>query len=116
MYVDNHQVYSCGERIKEDVERILNNEGMCISEWYQDNLLKCNHNKFQVMSLRPRNKKEININMISVNIDSTPKLKLLGVTIDDSLEFTNHIKDMCSKGAKKVGVLMRFKNLGTVNK
>ena len=43
MYVDNHQVYACGERIKKDVERILNNEGMCISEWYQDNLLGCNH-------------------------------------------------------------------------
>ena len=26
MYVDNHQVYACGERIKEDLERILNGE------------------------------------------------------------------------------------------
>ena len=64
------------------------------------------------MSLGPRNKKkEINISMISVNINSTPDVKLLAVTIDDSLKFTNHIKDMCSKRAKKVGVLMRFKNL-----
>ncbi|CAB4012794.1 Hypothetical predicted protein [Paramuricea clavata] len=68
MYADDHQVYACGERT-EDVERILNSEAIYMSEWYQDNLLKCNYDKFQVMSLGPRNKKkEINIEMIDANI------------------------------------------------
>ena len=52
MYADayDHQLYSAGEKI-EDVEKILNNEGSRISEWYQENLLKCNQKNFQAMSL-----------------------------------------------------------------
>lgn len=41
MYGDDHQVYSSGDRI-EDVDSTLNNQGGCISKWYQENLLKCN--------------------------------------------------------------------------
>ena len=33
---------------------------------------------------------------------------MLGVAIDDELNFTKHI---CSKDARQVGVLMRFRNL-----
>ena len=43
-----------GERI-EDVESILNYEGKEISNWYKDNLLMCNHEKFQSMSLGSNN-------------------------------------------------------------
>ena len=31
--------------------------------------------------------------------------------IDDELNFTKHINNICTKGARKVGVLMRFRNL-----
>ena len=55
MYADGNQVYSAGEKI-EDVETILNNKGTRTSKWYQQNLLKCNQDKFQAMSLGPRHK------------------------------------------------------------
>ena len=112
MHADDHQVYSAGEKI-EDVETILNNEGTRTSEWYEQNLLKCNQEKFQALSLGPRHKKkEMNLNMKNVSIKSSSGIDLLGVAIDDELNFTRHIKnDDCTKGAKKVGVLMRFRNL-----
>ena len=50
MYADDHQAYTFGERI-EDAENILNYEGKIISHWYKDNLLRCNHKKFQSISL-----------------------------------------------------------------
>ena len=63
MYADDHQAYSAGEKI-EDVETILNDEGTRTSEWYQQNLLKCNQDKFQAMSLGPKHKKkEMNLNI-----------------------------------------------------
>ena len=111
MYADDHQVYSAGEKI-EDVETILNDEGTRTSEWYQQDLLKCNQDKFQGMSLGPRRKKkEMNLNMKDINIKSSPGIDLLGVAIDDELNFTKHINNVCTKGARKVGVLMRFRNL-----
>ena len=82
-YADDHQVYSAGEKI-EDVETILNDEGNRTSEWYQQNLLKCNQDKFQAMSLGPRHtKKEMNLNVKDINIKSSPGIDRLGVVIDD---------------------------------
>ena len=76
------------------------------------NLLKCNQDKFQAMSLGPRHKnKEMNLNIKDINIKSSPGIDLLGVVIDDELNFTKHINNVCIKGARKVGVLMRFRNL-----
>ena len=75
-------------------------------------LLKCNQDKFQAMSLGPRHKKkEMNLNIKDINIKSSPAIDLLGVAINDELNFTKHINNVCIKGARKVGVPMRFKNL-----
>ena len=65
MYADDHQAYTFGERI-EDVESNLNDEGKIISHWYKDNLLRCNHEKFQSISLGPKHKnKEMKIDVIN---------------------------------------------------
>ena len=53
----------------------------------------------------------MNLNIKDINIKSSPGIDLLGVAIDDELNFTKHINNVCIKGARKVGVLMRFKNL-----
>ena len=111
MYADDHQVYPAGEKI-EDVETILNDEGTRTSEWYQQNLLKCNQDKFQAMRLGPRHKKkEMNLNIKDINIKPSSGIDLLAVAIDDELNFTKPINNVCTKGARKVGVLMRFRNL-----
>ena len=111
MYAEDHQVYSAGEKI-DDVETILNDEGTRTSEWYHQNLLKCNQDKFQAMRLGPRHKKkEMNLNIKDINIKSSSGIDLLGVAIDDEVSFTKHINNACTKGARKVGVLMRFRNL-----
>ena len=64
MYADDHQAYTFRERIKE-VQSILNYEGTEISNWYKDNLLMCNHEKFQLMNLGLKHKK--NLTKIDMN-------------------------------------------------
>ena len=44
-------------------------------------------------------------------IESTEKLSLLGVTIDNKLNFNHHINNVCKKASQRIGVLMRLKNL-----
>ena len=41
----------------------------------------------------------------------TDCIKLLGVHIDRSMNFSGHISELCKKGSKKVGILMRLRNL-----
>lgn len=38
-------------------------------------------------------------------------IKLLGVTIDNKLNFSGHINITCKKANQRIGVLMRLKNL-----
>ena len=44
-------------------------------------------------------------------INNTSQIKLLGVEIDDKLNFTSHISNICIKASQKVGVLLRLRNL-----
>ena len=44
-------------------------------------------------------------------ITNTLQIKLLGVEIDDKLNFTSHISNICIKASQKVGVLLRLRNL-----
>ena len=53
-------------------------------------------------------------NILSIkgkDIKTTEELKLLGVTIDSNLDFSNHISTLCKKASQKIGVLMRLRNL-----
>ena len=48
MYADDHQLCSSGTRAS-DVERILNDQAQVAANWYSDNKLLANKEKFQAM-------------------------------------------------------------------
>ena len=49
-------------------------------------------------------------------IESSGSLKLLGVTIDDQLNFNIHIKyEICKKVSQRVGIMMRLQKLIPTN-
>ena len=110
MYGDDHQAYTFGERI-EDVESMLNYEGKEISNWHKDDLLMCNHEKFQSMSLGSKHKnKQMKIDVMNNDIESHSEMKLLGVTIAEHLNFSRHIGEVCKNASRKVVVLMKHVN------
>ena len=43
-------------------------------------------------------------------IESSGSLKLLGVTIDDQLNFNIHISEICKRASQRVGVMLRLKD------
>lgn len=114
MYADDHQLYTMGK----DFDKVRNNlekEGKLAASWYKDNYLLANPDKFQSMIINPRN---LNTNSESPNIHidgriikNTEYIKLLGVYFDENINFSKHISEMCKKVSKKVGVLMRLRNL-----
>ena len=46
-------------------------------------------------------------------VGHSDKLKLLGVTIDNQLNFSENISQLCQKASQQVGVLMRIKKVRT---
>ena len=114
MYADDHQLYSTGTKC-DTVMSNLSAQGKLAMTWYRDNFLLANSDKFQCLSINPRNIDRENQNTTlyigNDGITSTPFIKLLGVEIDGDLDFTSHISNICTRTSQKVGVLMRLRNL-----
>ena len=80
------------------------------SEWYASNLLKGNLNKYQTMTFK-QNRTEGNtpLDFQGKTIESSDCLKLLGVRIDEQLNFNTHINEICKKASQRVGIMLRLK-------
>ena len=115
MYADDHQVYQSGSNIKAIISE-LTNKAENVSRWYRENLLHANPKKYQVLIMTPRNfdkeaKDECTLDIDNQKLKPTGNLRILGVNVDDTLSFTEHISGICKKVRKKIGVLARLRNL-----
>ena len=80
--------------------------------WYRENFLLANTAKFQSLPRNIHSDKQTEALQIEDQIiTNTSQMKLLGVEIDDKLNFTSHISNICIKASQKLGVLMRLRNL-----
>ena len=91
----------------------LNNEAVIVTDWYRNNFLLANKDKFQAIFLAPRVKdtSETRVTVDHEEIECLNSLKLLGVVLDNKLNFRDYVKLMCSKANSKTGVLARMRKL-----
>ena len=77
-------------------------------KWFFENGMVANPGKFQMMFL---GLKEQNILRLSINdnkVLTTNRVKLLGIEIDNELNFTAHIQNLCSKENRKITAFSRL--------
>ena len=74
-------------------------------EWFTNNHIKANHDKFHLLmsTLTP-----ISIKVKDYIIKNGDNEKLLGVTVDANLDFNCHLDSILKKASKKVHVLARI--------
>ena len=126
-YADDHQLYY-SQRKPEQAILELNTDGKNTSEWYKENFLEGNLTKYQTMISSKQDTQDLDVEIdgrtISFQlyftlftaltltiINTTDELKLLDVTIDEKLTFSEHISATCKKASSRVGVLMRLRKL-----
>jgi len=82
-------------KFKEDIDNIIYN----INDWFRGNALSLNFDKTYFLQFRPKNSYEINIKISCDNklIKETKYTKFLGLDIDSSLSWKNHLDHMMSK-------------------
>jgi len=83
---------------------------------YKENLLQANPQKYQILTIDPHSSTKTPGHALTMKFDghevkSSDYLKILGVTIDTKLAFSEHISDICKKTSCKVGVLLRLRDL-----
>ena len=89
----------------------FNVELIKVNNWLTRNKLSLNVNKSVALLVSNRKSSTNTQRKLCINgcyIDYSREAKYLGVNIDDSLSFSNHIKDISSKISKNVGLLFRI--------
>ena len=73
--------------------------------------------KYQILTVIPkRQAQRANDDTISIKVDGnevilSKTLKILGVDLDDEMNFSRHISEINKRSSQKVGVILRFRNL-----
>ena len=116
MFVDDHQMYHSGQN-QEEVTFKLSASADQGTRWYKSDLLVGNLKKYQTLNIGYRTETTSSerasggIRINNEEIKTAETLKLLGVTIDSRLNFSEHVKSACQKTSQRIAVLMRLRNL-----
>ena len=97
------------------ISSIVNSEMNLVTEWFKNNMLTLNPEKsnYMIMSNQGRSIKFDDCNIVVDKTTITPvrEFKFLGVILDDNLTWTSHIKYVCSKVSKLIGILVRARKI-----
>ena len=105
-FADDNTSYVCDVTLPNIVHRI-NCEMVIVLDWFSNNGMVANPDKFQVIFLGIDN--SISIKIGSFAISSSSEVKLLGVILDDRLILYPHVLNICGKALSKIKALMRIR-------
>ena len=110
MCADDHQMYVMGKKHDVVAQSIKIQGEQALSPISQPT-----QKSFSYLTINPRNVDTDNDNQdVSVDghaIERMGEIKLLGVQIDEKLNFTSHISELCTKASQKVGVIVQLRDL-----
>ena len=106
-YVDDTTIYACGPDI-ENVIMHLENGALKITEWFPNNFMKPNEDKCHLMIFGAKGNNEISIKIGEACVKESKEENLLGITLDRSLSFKQHVRVLCKKAGQKIHALARI--------
>jgi hypothetical protein len=117
-YADDNTL-SFSSNTLEALVQALQTDAHASIDWFKNNYMQANADKFQVMFMKPMRSKvklpEI-FTLENEKLESKKCVNLLGVTIDDKLNFDEHISSLCKKAARQLNVMFRFHKLLDFNR
>ena len=109
-FADDNSMYSSAKSIEQVIERLKHDLQITL-KWFESNGLVANPDKFQLMFLGASSTSS-NEGILTVGTSTlipSEQIKLLGVTIDNQLNFDLHITNLCTSANKKINCLHRIK-------
>ena len=103
-YADDNTPYTTGENIEEVITK-LEKETSFLFKWFSNNQMKANPDKCHLLINRDC-RQEIKIGNILV--ENSKHEKLLGINIDNKLNFDMHVASLCKNASRKMHVLARI--------
>ena len=107
-YADDNTVCYSSNSI-EDLTTNLEKCGNEMTDWFSNNGMRANPDKYQVMIFK-KGETPQSITIKGNVIHCQSSVKLLGITIDDTLSFNKQVEYICRKAGRQVNAMMRLCN------
>ena len=107
-FADDNTIYVGSKDLTELLE-ILRKECETAINWFKTNNMIVNPDKFQSMiisSKKDLKKSVLNINVVELTMELS--VELLGIEIDNKLNFEKHISNICKKASNQVNAIYRL--------
>jgi len=88
----------------------LQDETKICTQWFLDNGMKANADKFHAILSHKSDIEPISLSLDGHIILCEKNVNLLGMNLDDMLSFDLHVKGLCKKAGKQINVLKRIAN------
>ena len=105
-YADDNVLYAFGSNLDE-VKQNLSQELLKLSEWFYENCTILNPEKCHYMCLGKDSASDL-LRFRGENLVASELETVLGIQIDNKLNFENHIKSLSNKASLKLGALQRI--------
>ena len=116
MYADDTNLSASLQSIKstnpiETVDTLINKKLSKISEWLRLNKLSLNVNNLNNLVHKMTIKKvdNLQLNIDGIAIEKVYDFNLLGLTLNENINWKNHIKKIAIKSSKIIGILNKLK-------
>ena len=106
-YADDNTPFTCKGNINLVIKQ-LEKDSTILLNWFSNNALKANPDKFHLLLSDPN--EDINIIVDNYELRNNKHKKLLGIIIDNKMKFEEHVSKLCSKASQKLHALARVSN------
>ena len=94
----------------------LKHDTSIVLDWFSSNSMVANPKKFQIMFLGIKDNTNLTFEINGINILAKNTVKLLGITIDHKLSFSQHMETICKQASQKTKALLRIRRFILLNK
>ena len=103
-YADDNTLYATENNVK-SLLKTLELETNLLLDWFRINEMKPNEDKCHLLVISQEN---VSVTLGNENISCSATVELLGIKIDDKLNFNEHVSTLCKKGNQKLHALARI--------
>ena len=109
-FADDNTIYTANKSIEKLLE-VLERESKSAIDCFKINDMIVNPDKFQAMIFSSDKKdKKFQLNINDSTISSEDSVTLLGIKIDNKLNFNNHVSTICKKANRQLNTIGRIQN------
>ena len=106
-FADDNSIFTNDKSIEQTVSLLVDETRLAI-DWFDINYMQANPEKFQGMIISNRSHDTTELDVDGTIIKCETCVKLLGVWLDNNLNFNKHIAELCKKAGRQLNALKRL--------